>query len=470
MPVTRKAGSMSELTFRSASELARLIRERHVSAVEVLEAHLAQIERHNPALNAIVTLDADGARRRALEADGELRRGGPVGPLHGVPITLKDCHATAGMRTTSGYAPLADYVPEADSTIAARLRAGGAVILGKTNVSELLAHFQTDNDLFGRTNNPWDIDRTAGGSSGGAAAAIAAGLIPLDIGSDIGGSIRIPAHCCGIVGLKPTERRVSNHGHIPDLPQHPRSTRVMNCCGPMARHIDDLELAMRLIAGADGRDTEVPPVPFGDVPHVDPRDLRLSWTATVPGWPVSGEIAAAVERLAGGLARHAARVEEVALPLDLDTQVALRQRLRGFVRVFRDPLPDTGPPSAADYFQTLHERDAAIIAWERFFERWDAYLYPIAATTAFPHCPRDMPIPVDDGEIPYPQWAAACLPCNLTGHPAVAIPIGLDQRGLPIGVQIVGPRWSDERLLGIARAVAEVVGPFPHPPDRWTAD
>ncbi|HEX5166070.1 MAG TPA: amidase family protein, partial [Thermomicrobiales bacterium] len=222
---------MSDLVFRSAGELARMVRQRDVSAVEVVEAHLTRIDRLNGALNAIVTLDADGALAQARQIDA----GQGDGALRGVPITLKDCHETAGMRTTSGHPPLANYVPAADGTIAGRLRAAGAIILGKTNVSELLADAQSDNPVFGRSNNPWNLDRTPGGSSGGAAAAVAAGLAPLDIGSDIGGSIRMPAHCCGIAGIKPTERRVSNHGHIPDLPGQPRGARYMNSIGPLAR-------------------------------------------------------------------------------------------------------------------------------------------------------------------------------------------------------------------------------------------
>src|SRR5215211_3560739 len=294
---------MDDLAFASATELSARIRRRKVSATELLDAYLARIARYNPSLNAVVTLDEERARKRAQEADAALARNETWGPLHGVPMTLKDGHSVAGMRTTAGFEALADYVPPEDGTVAARLKAGGAIIVGKTNVPVLLGDFQTDNPIFGRTNNPWDLDRTPGGSGGGACAAVAAGLVPLEVGSDLGGSIRIPAHFCGVFGLKPTEHRVSLAGHIPDLPGSPRSARVIAVIGPLARYVDDLALALRVIAGADGRDTDVSPVPL--VPEVSSpslQDLRIAWAPTFPNVPVSQDIRAAIEQLATELA------------------------------------------------------------------------------------------------------------------------------------------------------------------------
>src|SRR4051794_5186167 len=267
---------IDNLNFASATTLAAAVRERHVSAAEVLQAHLVQIERHNPALNAIVTLDIDGARERARAADAALARGELWGPLHGVPVTLKDCHTTAGLRTTAGYPPLSDYIPTEDGTVAARLRRAGAMIIGKTNVPTLAMDPQTDNPIFGRTNNPWNLERTPGGSSGGAAAALAAGMTPLEVGSDIGGSIRNPSHFCGVCGLKPTDNRVPVTGHIPGLPDVPRWTRVLNVVGPMARTVEDLQLAFQILAGPDGHDTEVPPVPVRTVDCPPLSALRVA--------------------------------------------------------------------------------------------------------------------------------------------------------------------------------------------------
>src|SRR6202165_4537308 len=207
-----------DIVFSSTTQLAAVIRAGHVSATEVLEAHLAQIATHNPALNAIVTMDAERAHKRAREADDALARGEMWGPLHGVPFTLKDAHATAGMRTTTGFPPLADYVPQEDSTVTARLKAAGGMLIGKTNVPVMLADYQTSNPIFGRTNHPWDVASEPCGSSGGAAAALASGMTPFEIGTDLSASIRIPAHFCGVFGLKTTERRVPLTGLIPGLP------------------------------------------------------------------------------------------------------------------------------------------------------------------------------------------------------------------------------------------------------------
>src|SRR5436189_4024116 len=287
-----------DIVFSSTTQLAAAIRAGHVSATEVLEAHLAQIATHNPALKAIIIMDAEQARKRAREADKALARGEVWGLLHGVPFTLKDAHATAGMRTTTGFPPLADYVPQEDSTVAARLKAAGGILIGKTNVHVMLADpAQTNNPIFGRTNNPWNSERTPGGSSGGAAAALAAGMTPFEIGTDLSASIRIPAHFCGLFGLKPTEQRVPLTGLIPGLPP-PRSVRIMSCIGPMARTVEDLALLYPLIAGPDRHDTEVQPVPVDEVPALALKDLRIAFAPTFSGFPVAAAVRNAVEELA----------------------------------------------------------------------------------------------------------------------------------------------------------------------------
>src|SRR6266480_4960530 len=305
---------MKDIVFSSTTQLAAAIRAGDVSATEVLEVHLAQIATHNPALNAVVTMDAEQAHKRAREADEALARGEVWGPLHGVPFTLKDAHATAGMRTTTGFPPLANYVPKVDSTVTARLKAAGGILLGKTNVHMMLADpAQSINPIFGRTNNPWNVERTPGGSSGGAAAALAAGMTPFDIGTDLSASIRIPAHFCGVCGLKPTEQRVPLTGLIPGL-STPRSVRIMSCLGPMARTIEDLALLYQIIAGPDGYDTEVQPVPVDDMSPLELKNLRIAFAPTFPGFPVAAEIRASVEELARRLSPWCEDVSEAALP------------------------------------------------------------------------------------------------------------------------------------------------------------
>jgi amidase len=452
-----------DIVFSSTTQLAAIIRAGHVSAIEVLQAHLAQIDAHNPTLNAVITLDAERAYGRAREADAALARGEHWGPLHGVPFTLKDAHATAGMRTTTGFPPL-DHVPQADSTVTARLKAAGGILLGKTNVAMMLADYQTTNPIFGRTNNPWNIERTPGGSSGGAAAALAAGMTPFEIGTDLSASIRIPAHFCGVFGLKPTEQRVPLTGLIPGLPG-PRSVRIMSCIGPMTRTVDDLALLYSIIAGPDGRDTEVQPVPVDKMPHLELKHLRVAFAPSFPGLPVAAEIRGAVEELAKQLRPLCAAVEEATLPqVDFNQELPRAGALIGMITGVFQPEEQEQPTTLAQYLEALDRRDQSILAWEQFFEEWDVLLCPPSMVTAFPHCEPGSPLRVDDQEAIYWAVSGHGTLFNYTGHPAVVLPYMLDRDGLPIGVQLVGKRWDEAHLLAMAKALSEVTGPFQRPP------
>ncbi len=453
-----------DIVFSSTMQLAAAIRAGHVSATDVLEAHLAQINTHNPTLNAIITMDAERAYERAREADEALARGQVWGPLHGVPFTLKDAHATAGMRTTTGFPPLADYVPQEDSIVTARLKAAGGILIGKTNVAMLLADYQSTNPIFGRTNNPWNIERTPGGSSGGAAAALAAGMTPFEIGTDLSASIRIPAHFCGVFGLKPTEQRVPLTGLIPGLPG-PRPVRIMSCIGPMARTVEDLALLYSIIAGPDGRDTEVQPVPVDDVPQLELKQLRIAFAPTFPGFPVAAEIRDAIEALAQQLRPLCAAVEEATLPaVDFNQELLRAGKLIGMVIGAFQPEEQERPTTLAQYLEALDIRDQSILAWEQFFDEWDVLLCPPSMVTAFPHCETGTPLQVDGQEVVYWMVSAHGTVFNYTGHPAVVLPYKLDRDGLPIGVQLVGKRWDEARLLAIAKAISEVTGAFQRPP------
>jgi amidase len=446
-----------DIVYASATDLAAAIRARRVSATEVVAAHLAWIDRVNPALNAVVTLDADRALARARLADEASARGERCGPLHGVPFVLKDAHATAGVRTTVGFPPL-DAVPDFDGAVAARLKGAGAILLGKTNVPAMLADFQTDNPLFGRTNNPWDGDRTPGGSSGGAAAAVASGMAPFDVGTDLAGSIRIPAHFCGVFGLKPTEHRVSLHGVIPGLPP-PRTVRVMSCVGPLARTVDDLALIHRIIAGPDGHDTDVPPAPVEPVPELELAGLRIAVAPSFPNVPVDAAVRAAVATAAASLERLGATVAEAALP-DVDFADD-RDEANDLIGMVVGAVRPDGHESAITlgrYFDALDRRDRSRLAWERFLTGWDALLCPAAPTTAFSHRKPGTPLLVDGCEVPYGSVAAHALPFSYSGHPALVMPVPPDPDGLPIGVQLVGRLWGESRLLGVARVVAAAAG------------
>jgi len=454
-----------DIAFSSTIDLAAAIATRKISAQETLDAHLAQIDRLNGAVNAVVTLDREGARERARQADVALARGDALGPLHGVPFTLKDTHETAGMKTTVGFPPFADYVAKADSPVVVRLKAAGGVLIGKTNVATMLGDWQSDNPLFGRTGNPWNGSRTAGGSSGGAAAAVAAGMTPFEVGTDLQDSIRLPSAFCGVYGLKPTEHRVSLAGAFPDPGGAARSVRLMSCLGPLARSAEDLALIYRIIAGPDGMDTDLAPVPVEAMPKLDLKSLRIAVAPVFPGFPVTAGIRAAAENLARQLQAAGTTVEEAKLPrLDLHDDLAEGGALIGMMLEAAQPEPPDQPTPVSRWFAALARRDRSILAWDRFFESCDALLCPAAMTTAFPHCAPGTAIEVNGKHESYWMLPAYGAVFNYSGHPAVAIPSGYDSEGLPIGLQLIGRRWSESRLLGIAAAMAPLSGGFRRPP------
>ncbi len=490
---------MTELTFVPAHQLAQMIRDRQVSAVEVLDAYLAQISKHNSKLNAICTLDAENARARAKQADEALARGENWGALHGVPVTIKDIFETAGLRTTAGYIPLKDYIPQQDATAVARLRSAGAVILGKTNVPELAGDFQSANSLFPRVNNPWNLDYTPGGSSGGSAAAIASGLSALDIGNDFGGSVRQPAHFCGVYGLKPTDRRISTAGMIPEVPGYPYCLRQMMTVGCLARSLEDIRLCFSLIAGADPRRPDVPPIPLDTHSHKRLTDLKIAWMDEWPTVPVEPEIRSTLRTVIQKLVHTGVRIEQW-LPQDFDlSQIwTLYGRIAAYVNIYAQPkdrytiqrslvllfrtatqgdkalrklgdfsrfLPEFLRPTLKGYFQALTERDRFTAQMDEALDPWDVWLSPVAATPAFTHRPSWSAVEVAGK--PYPHGVANgayTMPFNLSGHPAVIIPIGQTQAGLPIGIQIVGKRWREMELLAIAQEIDNVIGDFRQPP------
>ena len=480
---------MDNIVFSTVQELAMVIRQRQISAAEVLEAYLAQIARHNPALNAIVTLDEERARARAKEADTLLARGEIWGPLHGVPITIKDAIETAGLRTTGGFPPLADYVPSVDAPVVARLRAAGAIIMGKSNLPVLSADYRADNPIFGRTNNPWDLERTPGGSTGGGAAALAAGLTPLSIGSDLAASVRNPSHYCGVYALKPTEHRVPLTGHIPETPGMMRGVRHMNTIGPLARSVGDLMLALRLIAGPDGSEWEVPPVPLDPAPDLPLDRLNIAWTDDFGGVPVTNDTRVALTKLTNELTQLGCSVVrrtpegfdfttawetwgEIVLAergatapeRSAERVMALGARLDSEVAMYRG-MARGASATIQQYTESLSKRDALITALESFFGRWDAFLCPVTVGPAIPHLPFGTPIDVDGRQVHYLMAGTAyTCPFNLTGHPAVVLPLACSAEGLPIGLQVVGRRWGEMQLLAIAARLALVIGPFQRPP------
>ena len=485
------------LVFATATQLTQMIRDKEISSVEVVNAYLEQIERHNGKINAIATLNREEALKRAKEADEALATGENWGALHGVPVTVKDLLETAGIKTTAGCPPLKNYVPQQDATAVARLKAAGAIILGKTNIPEFGGDYQTNNPLFGRTNNPWNLERTVGGSSGGSAGAIASGFSPLDLGSDIAGSIRLPAHYCGVYGFMPTDGRVSTAGHIPPLPEQSRYIRHMLRVGAFARSIADLQLCFSLIAGADDRQPDIPNLPLNQ-PKKELSNLKIAWTKGYDFLPIDNDTSTCLQNFIDSLSNTDCHLAE-RNPIDLDwydtltdygilsffelfASTSIKDIFRGFQfslkteflartqTSFKSGTPFTQktnlafPPSLAKYKAILAQRDRTMTIMDRFMNDWDAWICPVSLSPAFPHCDMGQPIEVDGVKFPY---LLACggytMPLNFTGSPVVVIPIGQNKAGLPIGVQIVGKRWHDLELLAIAKEISQVVGDFKYP-------
>ena len=480
-----------DLDHATATELTRAIADRSVSSREVLEHLLARVARDNPALNAIVALDLDRARATAGAADAATASGGVTGPLHGLPMTVKDVWETAGLVTTSGAPELRSYVPEADALAVGRLRAAGAVIFGKSNTPLYAGDFQTFNDVYGVTNNPWDTARTAGGSSGGAAAAVAAGLTPLELGSDIGGSIRNPAHFNGVYGLKPSWGVVPGRGHIPGPPGTLVEADV-NCNGPLARSLEDLALALDVVAGPLPEDAIGWHLRLDAGPTIaDVGQLRVA-TVFHEGadvLPLAGDVRANLNGFAGRLAGAGARVEEVPLPVPLADGLRSWQEL--VLPIVGMGLPDEAYASFAELdavpgddpmlvagralagrYRTwarangLRQRQRA--AWAACFERYDVVLAPVMPTAAFPHdVDRPMTeriLDVDGTPVAHLVAMAWCGAVGSVLLPVVTLPTGPTPDGLPVGIQVIGPFLSDRRLLRIAGLVDEAAGPGFTPP------
>jgi len=447
---------MDDRIFASAHKLALAIQSAEVSSAEIVDAYLAQIAHHNAKLNAVVTLDEEGARQQAREADAALERGETWGPLHGVPITLEDCHATVGVRSTwGGYPSLADHVPSEDSVVSARPKAAGATVMGKTNGPLI---WGSDN-VFGRTNNPWDTERTPGESSGGPAAAVAAGLAAFDIGLDTIASILYPSHCCGIFGMRPSDGRVSLKGSFFIDPI--QKFHIMSVIGPMARSVEDLRVALQVITGPDNRDPSVPPMPWRESSAPVARDLRVAWASTLPGVPIIAETRMAIEELANDLNRQGARVQQCLPEVDFAKQYQFADETFWLIGGTFGPESEQRA-LLEDYLAALKRRETFVLAWDQFFRDWDILLCPVDPGVA----PLHEAAVIVDGEPVAEEQAdtlGACSP--VSGCPMVVILLTQSQEGLPIGVQVIGKRWEDERLLAIAQLLSELTPGFQRPPN-----
>jgi Asp-tRNA(Asn)/Glu-tRNA(Gln) amidotransferase A subunit family amidase len=469
---------MPELNFLSAVSMAKQIRGKSLSPVELVEAHLGRVEASNPKLNAFVQVDAEGARRQARLAEAAISEGKDLGPLHGVPLSIKSSIAVAGFRCEAGTKLRAGVVATQDAPLVSRLRQAGAIILGVTNAPELLMAWETDNLLYGRTNNPWDLSRTPGGSSGGEAAAIASGMSAGGVGSDGGGSIRVPAHLSGICGLKPTPGRIPATGHFP-VSAGPFA--LLGVVGPMARTVEDLKTLFEVIQGPDDGDPSSAPVPLRWPVQHDLRSIRIGYFEDDGRTPVTQETRAAVRAAADALAHGGFQVE-CFRPDGLEPARQLWWKLFGIaggmvlgpmtkgheadlspiLKEFSAWVASAPSHSGESLLETWLQRDAVRMQVFAQMRSYPVLLCPVAAIPAFRHGERSWQI---DGKTvqyldawSYTEWF------NLLGAPAAVVPVGKSPEGLPIGVQIVARPWEEELVLAVAVALENQLGEWRPPP------
>ncbi len=466
-----------EVLQSSATKMAAMIAAKELSAVELVEAHLAQIERLNPKLNAFVDLRAEEAIAEARAAEKSVINGDLLGPMHGVPISIKSCIDVAGMKCEAGSKLRANNIPKRDAVLVQRLKAAGAIVLGVTNTPEFLMAWETDNLLYGRTNNPWDLTRTAGGSSGGESAAIAACMSAGGIGSDGGGSVRVPAHYTGICALKPTPGRIPATGHFPS---GAGPFAWLGQVGPMARYIEDIHLMLGVMSGDDLGDPVSVPVPLVEADKRELRNIRIGYFEDDGEHTVSPETHDAVQQAAKALEQQGFAVEpfrpdHLKRVHDLWTDVFVRMtamlfgpmlkgnehRISPILADMRKLQAELPPFTAESLLTSIMERDIIREAVLRQMERYPVWLLPVAPGPAFKHgeigWTRENHAATFIDTFPYTQWF------NLLGCPAAVVPVTRTREGLPIGVQIAGRPWSEAMVLAVAGAVQETFGYRPPP-------
>jgi amidase len=459
---------MDELWRLGAGELAAMIAKGEVSSAEVVDAHLARIDAVNPRLNALTQVLADEARAGAAAADRAVAAGEPLGPLHGVPFTVKQNVDQVGCATNWGLAALAEALVPVDAPVVERMRAAGAIPIARSNCPDMALRVHTDSGLFGLTRNPWDPDRTAGGSSGGEAAALASGMSPIGLGNDIGGSLRNPATCCGIASIKPSAGRVPSYGLIPG-PDGPLSFQVMPVEGPMARRVVDVRLGLDVLAGPDRRDPNSVPAPMVS-PRAAGRPLRVAVVPEPPGGSthpgVAERVVAAGEALAGGgyevVVENPPRFEETVATWDalLSADIRTMEPLIGPMmsedarRFLTNWLDRSEPLDLAGYTQILMTRQSLMRDWAQWFADVDLVLTPVWTQLPFLH----------GWDSEKPERAAATLelmrcvtPANLLGLPSACVPTGLVDR-VPVGVLLTGERFADDKTLDAAAVVEATLG------------
>jgi amidase len=474
-------------SFGTAAQAIAALRQRVISSRELTAHVFDRIKTHNPKLNLFVTLSEDRAMTRAAEADEMLARKEPLGPLHGLPVVAKDVFASAGVRTTSGSKMLEKYVPNEDAVAVARFNAAGAILVGKTNVPEFAGDWQAFNEVAGTSNNPWDLARTPGGSTGGGAASLAVGFGFLEVGGDLAGSIRIPSHFCGVYGHKSTLDLVPSRGHIPPPPGITRGPAELPVAGPLARSAEDLRLALEVLGGPDSDESIAYRWTLPKPRKTKLSDYRIGYVIDDPFCPVDSPVKECLGAAIEALRKHGVRLVEGWPP-----QVNPLQHFETFSWLLAAFLSQTVPDASFEGLQraaasgandpwtsgttALHrewlrqsaERFTARAVWQDYFTSHDAFFMPASFVAAFPHDHRDMrsrTLSTTQGARPYSDLARWASFATLTGCPATVAPIGLTSTGLPVGIQIMGPFLEDATTIDIAGKMADLIGGFVAPPD-----
>lgn len=457
---------MSDPALLSASQQAAAIRDKSLSSRELLDAQLRRIERLNTDINAVVTLDEEVAIAGATQADAAAARGEWAGPLHGLSITIKDAIEVEAMRSTGGAIELTDHVPDNDAPAVTKLRRAGAIVFGKTNVPRWSGDLQAFNEMFGTTNNPWNLARVPGGSSGGPAAAVATGMSSFELGTDIGGSIRVPSHFCGVFGHKPSFGIVSQRGYLDHVGGGTTDADI-NVFGPIARSADDLAMLLDVLVGPDADRAPAWRVDLPPSRAADVSGLRIAAWLDEPGVPQSAAYRSLLDRTGELLEGAGAKVDVGARPqIDYATLNGLFIQLVGAaVSIGGD---ESQGMNHTAWLRTDKERTAARAVWAEFFERYDALLCPVTPTPAFPHTQEggwlDRSLDVDGASVPYflnMSWTGII---GVSYLPSTVPPIGLTAEGLPVGVQVVGPYLGDRTTIDLARHIAAITDGYRVPP------
>ena len=480
------------MLYKSANELLSSIRDKKISSVELLEALLRRIENINPQINAVVTLDSERALKKAKEADTDLAKGKNWGLLHGLPMTIKDAYEVEGVVSTGGNPIWKNNIPSKNAEAVQRLVNEGAIIFGKTNVPLNSADLQSYNEIYGTTNNPWDLDKTPGGSSGGSAAALASGMTPLELGSDIGGSIRTPAHFCGLFGHKPSYNIVSEVGHLPPPPGLVLTGNGLSVAGPLARSPEDIELVLGILAAPQEQDNIAWKLTLPEPRTKKIEDLRVAVWSDDEYAEVDSEISKLIEETAQDLNSAGARVENAVLPFKLQDLDTIYNNLLQPVMsagVPRDQLKEIDEFAktvskddhsthakvargisilARDHMVVQAQREMIRQQWREFFTKYDILLCPTCVVPAFNHDHANFAerfLLINNKQREYWNSLIWAGPAIMGKLPVTNTPIGLTQAGLPVGVQVVGPFLEDKTTIEASKMIRDLRGGFKIPPD-----